>query len=67
VKNKKLKMAIFEKEMKYKEVAEEMGINRKVFMNKINQSVVNGYVAKFKPIEKVWLANRFGIKVSDIE
>lgn len=67
MKNKVLKMAIFEKEMKYKEVAEEMGINRKVFANKINQSVVNGYVAKFKPIEKVWLANRFGIKESDIE
>lgn len=67
MKNKKLKIAIYENEMNYKEVAEEMGINRKVFCNKINNFPVNGYVARFKPIERVWLANRFGIKESDIE
>lgn len=65
--NKVLKVAIFESEKKHSEVAEEMGINRKVFCNKINHRVANGYVARFKPVEKAWLANKFGIKESDIE
>ena len=67
MKNKKLKMAIYESERKYGEIAEAMGINRKVFCNKINHNVVNGYVARFKPVEKAWLAKEFGINENDIE
>lgn len=66
-KNKVLKMVIYEEGIKYKDIAEEMGINQKIFANKINHLVVNGYEAKFKHIEKVWLAMRFGINVEDIE
>jgi len=65
--NKVLKVAIYESEKKHSEIAEEMGMNRKVFGNKINHREVNGYVARFKPVEKAWLANKFGIKESDIE
>lgn len=67
MKNKKLKMAIYESEKKYGEIAEAMGISRKVFCNKINHLVVNGYEARFKPVEKAWLVKEFGIKESDIE
>jgi DNA-binding transcriptional regulator LsrR (DeoR family) len=66
-KNKKLKFAMLMEDVTQKEVAAEMSINARVFRNKINNSVVNGYVARFKPCEKKWLAERFNLKESEIE
>lgn len=65
--NKKLKLAMYEKEVTHKDVSASMGINTKVFTNKINKRVVNGYEARFTDAEKVWLADAFGVAVSDIE
>lgn len=51
----------------HKELAEEMGINRRVFSNKLARRVVNGYTIQFTDAQKEWLANRFGLDVTEIE
>lgn len=53
--------------MAQKEVAAEMGINTRVFNNKLRLRTVNGYVARFTDEQKKWLAERFGIDASEIE
>ena len=67
MKNKKLKTKMFEDGYTHKEVAECLGINTKVFTNKINRLVVNGYETKFTEAEKIALALKFGIDKNDIE
>ena len=67
MKNKKLRRAMFDKEVTQKETAAKMGINAKVFQNKINQRTVNGYLVRFTVAEKVWLACEFGINENDID
>lgn len=44
-----------------------MGINARVFGNKLCRRNVNGYVCKFTEAQKEWLAARFGILVEEIE
>jgi hypothetical protein len=39
-----------------KRVAAEMGINARVFNNKLRQRTVYGYVIRFTPAQKEWLA-----------
>jgi hypothetical protein len=51
----------------YEQVSAEMGINAQVFKNKINRKKVNGYTAYFKPTEKEWLSEKFGIAENKIE
>lgn len=67
MKNKKLKTKMYKMSATHKQVAEFLGINTKVFTNKINRLVVNGYEAKFTTTEKMALAMKFGIKENDIE
>lgn len=50
-----------------KELATEMGINRRVFSNKLGRRTVNGCVVKFTEQQKEWLATKFGINTTDIE
>ena len=50
-----------------KELADEMGINRRVFSNKLGRRKVNGYVCVFTEQQKEWLAAKFGINTTDIE
>lgn len=50
-----------------KEVADEMGINHRVFGNKINRRIVNGYEARFTDEQKAWLAEKFQLDVNEIE
>jgi predicted DNA-binding protein (UPF0251 family) len=50
-----------------KELAAEMGINRRVFSNKLGRRKVNGYVIQFTEAQKEWLAAKFGIDTTDIE
>lgn len=50
-----------------KELAAEMGINRRVFSNKLGRRMVNGYVIQFTEAQKEWLAAKFGIDTTDIE
>lgn len=50
-----------------KELAAEMGINRRVFSNKLGRRSVNGYEAQFTDAQKEWLADKFGIDTTDIE
>ena len=50
-----------------KHVAAEMGINARVFNNKLRRRTVNGYVVQFTQAQKEWLAERFGIKAEEIE
>lgn len=50
-----------------KELSKEMGINRRVFSNKLGRRVVNGYVIQFTEAQKEWLADKFGIEITDIE
>lgn len=50
-----------------KELATEMGINRRVFSNKLGKRKVNGYVIHFTEAQKEWLAAKFGIETTDIE
>lgn len=54
-------------DVKQKEVAAEMGINARVFNNKLRLRTVNGYQARFTDEQKEWLAERFGIDASEIE
>lgn len=51
----------------HKKLAQEMGINERVFNNKLARRKVNGYEARFTDTQKEWLANRFGIDVTEIE
>lgn len=44
-----------------------MGINTRVFGNKLAQRTVNGYKCRFTEAQKEWLAARFGIAVEEIE
>lgn len=53
--------------IKQKDVAAEMGINARVFNNKLRQRTVNGYAVHFTQAQKEWLAHRFGMEVEDIE
>lgn len=50
-----------------KELSTEMGVNRRVFSNKLARRTVNGYVVHFTEAQKEWLANKFGINTTDIE
>lgn len=50
-----------------RELAAEMGINRRVFSNKLGRRTVNGYVIQFTEAQKEWLAAKFGIDTTDIE
>ena len=50
-----------------KQVAAEMGINARVFNNKLGLRTVNGYVIRFTQAQKEWLAERFDMEVKDIE
>lgn len=50
-----------------KMIAAEMGINARVFANKMYRRKVNGYEARFTEAQKEWLAARFGIEITDIE
>ena len=50
-----------------KELAAEMGINRRVFSNKLGRRKVNGYEIHFTEGQKEWLASKFGIDTTDIE
>ena len=50
-----------------KELAVEMGINRRVFSNKLGRRKVNGYEIRFTEPQKEWLAAKFGINTTDIE
>lgn len=65
--NKTLKVAMFEREHIYRVAAAMLGINAKVFKNKINHQVVNGKTAKFTDSEKEKLASEYKIKITDIE
>lgn len=67
MKNKKLKTKMYEMGVTHKQVADFIGINAKVFTNKINRLVVNGYEAKFTETEKIVLAMKFDINKDDIE
>ena len=50
-----------------KQLAVEMGINRRVLSNKLGNRTVNGYVAHFTEAQKEWLANKFEISMNEIE
>lgn len=50
-----------------KQVAAEMGVNNRVFNNKLGRRMVNGYIIKFTDEQKAWLSDRFDIPVMDIE
>lgn len=50
-----------------KDLASEMGINRRVFSNKLGCRNVNGYDVRFTDRQKDYLATKFGIKTTDIE
>lgn len=67
MKNKKLKTAMFEREITHKAAAERLGINSRVFTNKLNKRVVNGYQAGFTVSEKNMLAMLFDVPVTEIE
>lgn len=66
-KNSKLRSRFVLAGVLQKQVAEEMGINTRVFNNKLRQRTVNGYKIYFTPAEKEWLSKRFNIPVADIE
>ena len=65
--NSKLRSLIVLHGTTQKRVAAEMGINTRVFNNKLNMRTVNGYVIRFTPAQKEWLSERFNIPVADIE
>lgn len=67
MKNKKLKTKMFEMGVTHKQVAALLGINAKVFTNKINKITINGYEAKFTKAEKVVLSLKFDIPEEEIE
>lgn len=67
MKNKTLKTAMFAAGVTHKKAAEKLGINYRVFTNKINHITVNGYQAKFTVAEKALLATIFEIDVNSIE
>ena len=65
--NKALKIAMFEREATHKQAAEMLGINARVFTNKINKRIINGYEASFTPAEKTMLAAQYQINVNEIQ
>lgn len=67
MKNGKLKTAMFEREVTHRKAAAILGINPRVFTNKINKRVVNGYEATFTVAEKSLLATEFALNAEDIE
>ena len=67
MKNRKLKTAMFEREITHRKAAAILGINPRVFTNKINKRVVNGYEATFTAPEKALLATEFEIDANEIE
>lgn len=67
MKNKKLKTKMFEMGVTHKQVAALLDINTRVFANKINKRVVNGYEASFTAPEKVVLSLKFDISIEEIE
>lgn len=67
MKNKALKTAMFNCEATHKKGAEILGINARVFTNKINKRFVNGYESKFTVAEKNLLAAKFNLNVEEIE
>ena len=67
MKNKKLKTAMYEQEVRQKQAAALLEINQRTFTNKINKRVVNGYLASFTLAEKTLLAQTFNLNVTDIE
>ena len=67
MKNKKLKTKMFEMGVTHKQVATLLGINTRVFTNKINRQLVNGYETKFTAAEKIVLALKFDLNENDIE
>lgn len=65
--NKRLKTAMFAMGVTHKQVAALLDINTRVFSNKINRRVVNGYEAKFTQAEKVVLSLKFDLNENEIE
>lgn len=51
----------------HKELAAELGINARVFGNKLARRNVNGYTCRFTEAQKEQLAARFGIAIEEIE
>ena len=67
MKNKALKIAMYAAGKKHRDVAKVLGINTKVFTNKLNRRTVNGYEARFTTSEKAMLASMFELLIIDIE
>lgn len=67
MKNKILKTKMFEMGVTHKQAAQLLDINTRVFTNKINKLIVNGYETKFTATEKKVLALKYGINENDIE
>ena len=65
--NKILRSKIVLQGITIKELSKEMGINYRVFRNKLGRRTVNGYVVQFTEAQKEWLAAKFGIDTADIE
>lgn len=65
--NDKLKAKAILNKATLKELAEQMGINQRVFYNKLNRRMVNGYEAHFTNDEKLFLAKTLGMKEKDIK
>ena len=65
--NKILRSQIVLHGITIKDLAAEMGINYRVFRNKLGRRTVNGYVVQFTDAQKEWLAAKFGINTTDIE
>lgn len=65
--NNKLRSQFVLFDVQQKEVAAEMGINPRVFNNKLRHRTVNGYKVRFTEDQKQWLAERFNMNVNEIE
>lgn len=67
MRNRKLRSKFVLEGIAQNEVAAEMGINVRVFNNKLGRRMVNGYEIRFTEGQKEWLSKRFDIPVEDIE
>jgi hypothetical protein len=65
--NNKLRSQFVLFNVRQKDVAAEMGINKRVFNNKLFRRTINGYKVYFTEEQKQWLAKRFNMDVNDIE